>query len=190
MKFYARLGRRGRVVLWFGTTALFFLALSLLVYGVFALIVSPEREGGTILYKSGTGSRSDRTYEVPRETYCPGGVPYVEFAAIAEACGFSVSGDESSIRYLIETAADGEESRLDTVTFYYGSREILVNGTHYMLAGAVHKEGDRLFVPAEFIRVCMNGVTVETTASSITVVYDPASVSLKPDLRPIDPIQT
>lgn len=185
MKLYAGLGRRGRIILWFASVALFFLLLALLIYGIFALVVSPDREGGTLTYKAGVGARRDPSRVVSRSDYQPDGIYYVDFEGIAKGCGFSVSGDEKSRRYLIEN----KDGRIDSVTFYEGSRQIMVNGTHYMLSGAVHRLGTALLVPAEFITVCMDGVTVETKPSSIRVIYDPDAVSLRPDLRPIDPVE-
>lgn len=158
-----------------------FLLLSLSIYGIFSLTVAPDTDDGTILYKHGTGSRKDRTYEVSRALYCPDGVFYINFTSMAEACGFSVSGDENEIRYIIQAG----KNDYDTVTFYYGSREATVNGTHIMLASPAKKSGSTVLVPAEFVSLCMRGVSVETTASKITLVYDVGKISLKPDLDPM-----
>lgn len=180
-----KLNRKGRLIVWIATVAAIFLAVSLSVFGIFALMVSPDSEDGTILYKHGTGSRRDRSYEVERALYCPKGVYYIDFSAMAKACEFAVSGDENEIRYLIETGKD----EYDAVTFYYGSREIFVNGTHLMLSAPVKKTGSTVLVPAEFVTLCMRGVTVETTKSKITLVYEIGKISLKPDLDPLPPIQ-
>ena len=180
-----KLNRKGRFLVWVATVCLMFLAISLSILGIFSLTVSPDTDDGTILYKHGTGSRKDQTYEVARALYCPDGVYYINFASMAEACGFSTSGDENEIRYIIEVG-NGD---YDTVTFYYGSREATVNGTHLMLSAPVKKSGSMLLVPAEFVSLCMRGVTVETTASKITLLYDIGKISLKPDLDPRPPIK-
>ena len=179
-----KLNRKGRFLVWIATVGLMFLLLSLAILGIFSLIVSPDTDDGTILYKHGTGSRKDQTYEVARALYCPDGVYYINFASMAEACGFSISGDENEIRYIIDAGDDD----YDTVTFYYGSREATVNGTHFMLSAPVTKSGSTLLVPAEFVSLCMRGVTVETTHDKITLVYDIGKISLKPDLDPLPPI--
>lgn len=184
MRLGKTLGRRGKLVLWFALVALFFLVMALAVYGVFALIVSPSSDKGTILYKWGTGSRRDASYEVARADYCPDGVPYVDMTSLAEACGFSISGDEGEIRYLIPV----EKNQIDSVTFHYGSRKIMVNDNYYMLASPVKKVDGKLLVPAEFVTVCMEGVTVEVDRNSIVLVYNADEIALKPDLRPIAPI--
>lgn len=178
------LNRKGRLLVWVATVCLIFLALSLSILGIFSLIVSPDTDDGVVLYKHGTGSRKDRSYEVSRALYCPDGVYYINFASMAEACGFSTSGDEKEIRYIIQ-AGEGD---YDTVTFYYGSREATVNGTHFMLSAPVKKSGNAILVPAEFVSLCMRGVTVETAKDKITLVYDIGKISLKPDLDPMPPI--
>jgi len=178
------LNRKGRLLVWVATVCLIFLALSLSILGIFSLIVSPDTDDGVVLYKHGTGSRKDRSYEVSRALYCPDGVYYINFASMAEACGFSISGDENEIRYIIEAGEDD----YDTVTFYFGSREVTVNGTHLMLSAPVKKSGSLILVPAEFVSQCMRGVTVETEKDSITLVYDIGKISLKPDLDPMPPI--
>ena len=170
--------------MWLATVGVIFLAVSLSILGIFSLIVSPDYDDGTIAYKHGTGSRKDQTYEVSRALYCPDGVYYINFASMASACDFSISGDENEIRYIIKVNADD----YDTVTFYYGSREVTVNGTHLMLSAPVKKSGSMILVPAEFVDLCMRGVTVETTKSKITLVYDIGKISLKPDLDPMPPI--
>ena len=179
-----KLNKKGRLLVWLATVGLIFLALSLAILGIFSLIVSPDTDDGTILYKHGTGSRKDRSYEVSRELYYSDGVYYINFASMAEACGFSVSGDENEIRYII----DAGKGDYDTVTFYYGSREVTVNGMHLMLSAAVKKSGSTLLVPAEFVSMCMRGVMVETEENQITLVYDIGKISLKPDLDPMPPI--
>ena len=63
-----------------------------------------------------------------------------------------------------------------------------VNGTHLMLSAPVKKNGDAILVPAEFVSLCMRGVTVETTESQITLVYNIGKISLKPDLDPMPPV--
>lgn len=179
-----KLNRKGRFLVWIATVGVIFLATALLILGIFSLVVSPDSEDGTIFYKQGTGSRKDKTYEVSRALYCPDGVYYFNFASMAEACGFSTSGDENETRYIIEVG-DGD---YDTVTFYYGSREVTVNGSHIMLSAPVKKSGSKIMVPCEFISLCMKGVTVETTQNQITLKYDIGKISLKPDLDPMPPV--
>lgn len=160
------------------------MALSLSILGIFSLITSPDTDDGTMIYKHGTGSRKDKSYEVARSLYCPDGVYYINFTSMADACGFAISGDENEIRYIIQAG----KSDYDTVTFYYGSREITVNGTHIMLSNPVKKRDGAVLVPAEFVSLCMRGVTVETTEAQITLVYDIGKISLKPDLDPMLPV--
>ena len=180
-----KLNKKGKILVWTSTVCLAFLVILLSVIGVFSLIVSPDSEDGTIFYKHGTGSRKDPTYEVARALYCPKGVYYINFASMATACGFSTSGDENEIRFIIQV----DDDDYDTVTFYYGSREVTVNGTHMMLSAPVKKSGSMLLVPAEFVSLCMKGVTVETTQNQITLVYNIGKISLKPDLDPMPPVK-
>ena len=179
-----KLNKKGRFLVWIATVGVLFLVFSLSILGIFSLIVSPDTDDGTIIYKHGTGSRKDKSYEVSRSLYCPGGVYYVNFTSMATACGFSISGDENEIRYIIKAG----KTDYDTVTFYYGSREITVNGTHLMLSAPVKKSGNTILVPAEFVSLCMRGVTVETTESQITLTYNIGKISLKPDLDPMPPV--
>ena len=179
-----KLNRKGRFLVWIATVCLIFLALSLLILGIFSIIVSPDIDDGSILYQHGTGSRKDQSYEVSRALYCANGNYYINFTSMAEACGFSISGDENELRYIIKDKNDD----YDTVTFYYGSREAIVNGTHIMLSSPVKKSGNTLLVPSEFVSLCMRGVTVETSEDKITLVYDIGKISLKPDLDPLPSI--
>lgn len=185
MKRPISLTRKRKMILWIVTVGVFFAAVLSLVYGVFMLIVTPDRDSGTIEYRYGEGTRRDITADVPRAAFCPGGVPYVNFASLAEACDFSVSGDENEIRYIIRT----QDSACDTVIFYYGSCEISVNGTYYMLSSPVKKQGGWVLVPAEFVTTCMKGVEVEVKNNSIAVVYKIESISLLPDIKPIPPVE-
>ena len=181
---FKSMSRRTRLFLWFTAIILIFLAVTLSILGIFSLIVSPEEDGGTILYKHGTGARRDPSFDAARSLYCPDGVPYVNFSLMANACGFSISGDETEIRYLIET----KKGAYDTVIFYYGSAEVSVNGSFFMLSHKVIKNGTSVLVPAEFVTRCMTGVTVTVNRDSITVVYDIGNIALSPHLDPLDPI--
>lgn len=180
---YARLTKTGKWVVWIGTTLMLFLVILLVTMGIFSALTR-EKDPGTIQYKYGVGSRRDRTQTVDRRLYCPDGIACFNFSRLAEDCSFSVSGDETRLRFLFN-AADGG---VDSVTFFPGSARIDVNGTFVLLEAPVRKQGNTLYVPCDFITRCMNGVTAKITPDKITVVYDRATVSLRPDMRPLPPI--
>lgn len=179
------MGRRGKLILWFALVAILFLVMALSLYGIFALIVSPVSDSGTIVYKWGTGSRKDKSREVDRADYCPNGIPYMDMTSLAEACAFSISGDEGEIRYLIPK----ENGEVDAVTFHYQSAKIDVNGHYYQLKAPVKTVNGKVLVPVEFVTTCMEGVTVEVSEESIVLVYDADAIALKPNLRPMTPIE-
>ena len=185
MKNSIKLTRRVKLFLWLVTVVILFATILLSIYGVFSLIVMPGRDRGTIEYRHGVGNKRDPSADVPRSAFYPDGVAYVNFTSLADACDFSVSGDENEIRYLIET----EKGVYDTVTFYYGSCEAIVNGTYQQLQTPVRKQGSWVLVPATFVSTYMKGITVEVTKEQIRVIYDIDEISLVPDIKPIPPIE-
>ncbi len=182
-RFYARLTRAGKIVLWIFSTGMIFLVLFLLLMGIFHAVTGTKNEG-SINYRFGTGSKSDKTIKADRALYCPDGVFYFDFTRLAKACSFTVAGDETRERYLF-IASDGQQ---DSVTFFPGSCRLDVNGTFVYLSAPVRKIDGVLYVPCEFIERCMHGVTAETDRDMIRVTYDLASLALTPDMRPIPPI--
>ncbi len=176
---YSKLSKNKKLALWGGTVLFFIIIMVLIFVLVVSLIVSPNKDSGKITYKFGTGSKRDSVSEVSRTLYYPDGVAYFDFSSLAEACDFSVSGDEGEVRYII-----GEER--DTVKFYYNERLAIVNGDAVMLPRRAVMQGGRLYIPCEFIKRYMTGVNVSVTNSSITVTYDLDKVAILSDAEPIE----
>ena len=182
---WRRLSPRERIAVWLIVTLAIFLALLLSVVGVVSLFTAQSRESGSVTFTYGVGLRRDPSVSGDRVVYMPNGVPYADFTRLSAAYPFSKSGNESEIRYVIQTA----DGAYDTVTFYYGSRKAIVNGTHITLSAPVRQNGTAVLVPCEFITSYMNGVTVTVTEGRIRVIYDEGKVSLKPSIDIISPVE-
>ena len=182
---WKRLSQKARLAIWFITACVIFLALLLLMYGLFSLFTAQSREGEGVTFTYGIGSRRDSSVEGEKNVYMPNGVPYANFTLLSKAYPFSQSGDEDEIRYLIEV----DDDVYDTVTFYYDSRKAVVNGMHITLSSPVKRCTSGVMVPCEFVENYMDGISLEITEEKIRVSYEEGKVSLKPSLHPISPIE-
>ena len=181
---WQRLSLRTKAAVWLIVTFSVFLALLLSVVGIVSLFTAQSRERGTVTFTYGTGSRRDFSVEGAKSAYMPNGVPYADFSRLSTAYPFLTSGDEDEIRYLIEV----DEGIYDTVTFYFDSRQAIVNGVHITLSAPVKRYESSVMVPCDFITTYMDGISVEITDEKIRLIYAAGMVSLKPSLHSIAPI--
>lgn len=177
--------KKARLALWIMTVCGIVLLALAVIFLIFSAFTAQSRNGKSITFMYGVGSRRDASVEGKRSVYLQDGVTRCNFTLLAKAMRFSQSGDLDEIRYVIELGND----RFDTVTFYYNSRKAVVNGAHITLSAPVRLTENAVMVPCEFITQYMNGVTVELTDERIRVIYEEGGVSLKPSLHPITPIE-
>lgn len=110
------------------------------------------------------------------------GILYLNMSDIALMCDLTVVGDFSSLTYF--SVEDNEQ----TVTFYFDSDKITVNGEHYKLNGSMFSvagadgEPDDIYVPASFVSRFCSGIILEVDEDartlhlyrhSLAIEYDP-----------------
>lgn len=93
---------------------------------------------------------------------------YVNFSALAEFCGFYVSGERDRIRYILPDSNGMEESYF---VVYPDSNKIDLNGTVIHLSVPAVLEGDALYLPLEFVDLYIHGISVETVEWKEDVYY-------------------
>jgi len=81
------------------------------------------------------------------------GVYYVDFTAIAELCGLSLSGDSSLIIY---STKSGEQIRFTAL-----SRKVLINGNHITASAEILSENERVWIPLDLVRDYFTGIEVK-----------------------------
>ncbi len=182
---WKKLSPKYRMLIFGATVALMLFVIILLFVGVFSFLTRDSKENGTLLFTYGVGTKRDLSIEVDAACYRPNGIPYVNFTRVSNACGFSQSGTEDEIRYIIETP----DKTFDTVTFYFNSRKATVNGMHITLPSTVNYIDGTVMIPADFITLYMNGMTVEVTEARIRVIYEEGRIFLNSVLHPLSPIK-
>lgn len=105
--------------------------------------------------------KSDKLKDVKKFTLSPGemtrnGEEYLDFSMLAERCGFSVSGDSRTLKYIIETDHGSDRLVVD-----FDSSSVVVNGTAVSLRNGAFMRDGHLYLPGEFISFYVNGITVE-----------------------------
>ncbi len=124
------------------------------------------------------------------------GILYVDFHAVADYLGMTAVGGGDTMRYVItntetDSAGDGTE---EDVIFHASNDLVTVNGQNARMDGIAVLHGDHYLVPVSFISDFMEGVTVVTETSAVTVSrlftdaegQIPAAVSFI--LKPAEPI--
>lgn len=93
---------------------------------------------------------------------------YVDFSALAEYCGFYVSGDGDELRYIVPSA-DGSADTQFTVTA--DSNAVDLNGTTLHLADPAVMSGGALYMPLDFIEHYLQGISVVPDENKENVYY-------------------
>lgn len=171
---------RKRLFVFAGMTLL--LALILLVGSLGAILISVHIPG-LVAYFGDDYSIRYYTAESPntiqrRFSYKPDfilrdGNLYMDFSALAELCGFAVSGDYDQRRYLL----GGEYE--DTLTVNIGTTSVIVSGQPTSLrTPSFLSEAGSLYLPCEFVDSYFDGISVEADENNdhlIRVIYDSES---------------
>lgn len=114
--------------------------------------------GDESCYKDGetdTDEMEDESYKIGEIS--DNDTVYVNFSSLADYCGFYVSGDDSSLRFILPAADGTEDSQF---TAHADSNAIDLNGTTvHLSAPAVLAEGN-LYLPIEFLDLYVQGITV------------------------------
>lgn len=113
-----------------------------------------------------SGSFKKITYEFG--AYSEDETLYVNFSALAEYCGFYVSGDDRTLRYIVPSAEGGEDAQF-TVTA--GSNAIDLNGTTLHLANPVVLSDGTTYMPLEFVERYLQGISLVADENKENVYY-------------------
>jgi|GEM_PF-845304 len=100
----------------------------------------------------------EKAYTAPEDTAYEDGVICLDFTDLAERFGFYISGDSTSLKFIIPDA-DGEEA--DTVEFFVGSRTALINGTPVTLEAESRYTDSSLWVPCSVVDYFEGGLKTE-----------------------------
>lgn len=93
---------------------------------------------------------------------------YVNFSALAEYCGFYVSGDGERFRYILPAADIAEPSQFSVAS---GSNAVELNGTTHHLPAPAVVSGETLYMPLEFIDYYIEGISVVLDEKDDHVFY-------------------
>lgn len=93
---------------------------------------------------------------------------YVDFSALAEYCGFYVSGNRESLRFILPSVDKNDDTHF---TVKADSREVDLNGTTiHLSAPAVIEEGV-LYLPIDFVDLYIQGISVVEDEKNENVYY-------------------
>lgn len=82
---------------------------------------------------------------------------YVNFSALADYCGFYVSGNSSSLRYILPASDGSVDSQF---TARADSNAVELNGTTVHLSSPAVVADEKLYLPIEFLDLYVQGITV------------------------------
>lgn len=117
-----------------------------------------------------------RTGSISDEYLYVDGVLYLNMTDIALMCDMTVVGDFNALTYF------SVENNDQTVTFYFNSDKITVNGEHFKMNGVMFEREEQVYVPASFVSRFCSGIIVEIDEDkrtlslyrhSLGIEYDP-----------------
>ena len=169
------------------------LVYALMMGGVLALLAGNlirHAAGGdsTVVLQMGENSDENRVRRYLTYSFLfPDGEMYLNMTDIATACGLTTTGDLVQIRYLTRL---GEQ---DVIRLEAGSSSAYINGEYVPLTGPVVVRNELVYLPASFIQLYTEGLTVEynekrgkitvtrngTPELSGSMRYDPLSILMK-----------
>mgnify|MGYP002344607867 CR=1 FL=1 len=126
--------------------------------GLFVLgLRAPNRKAGEdVVYQLGD-NKKDAIYKVetlPYRSRVRSGQLYLNFSELADYFGFVTTGDVNTLRFLTKYKG-GEE-----VIFEVGTGSVTVNGSMMRMYVPSYSEGDALYVPLDFIKTYIKGISV------------------------------
>ena len=165
-----------------------FLALAGIVAGVFFgfFYSTPDDNKTTVTYFEKYDGKHTEKVKVSEETAYAGGVLYVNFSNIADACDMTVISDSGTAKFVFydDKAPDSDGTgHEEYAVFEKKSTACVVCGQDARLtAPAVFSDGD-VWVPADFIENYVNGITVEEEKSKGKVYVTRDSSGKGDDLK-------
>lgn len=133
---------------------------------VLSLVSSGPPRGEDVKYQLGE-NKNDIVYKTDTLEYgdrVRDGQVYLNFTEIAEYLDFITSGEPSRLRYLTKYT-DGEE-----IVFDVGTTSVTVNGNMIRMPAASYYKGGVLYVPLDFIKTYVRGISVGTNEKNGTIV--------------------
>ena len=160
-RFYIKQRRISAIMLFF-TRLLTLVVVYVLIFavssGLFVLgLRAPNRKAGEdVVYQLGD-NKKDAIYKVetlPYRSRVRSGQLYLNFSELADYFGFVTTGDVNTLRFLTKYKG-GEE-----VIFEVGTGSVTVNGSMMRMYVPSYSEGDALYVPLDFIKTYIKGISV------------------------------
>ncbi len=112
--------------------------------------------------------RREYRKNMPASKLFRNGVTYVNFTQIARQCGFSVTGDTNSLRYLIGSDREDKEQ----FTLSAGNAYVEIGSTSVALEGkAIYTSGE-LWLPISFVNRYIDGISIYVDHSKKRLVVD------------------
>lgn len=172
-----RMMARKRMVAFTGLTLLLALILFLVSFGaILGSIYYPSlaayfADNYSIRYLTSEGQGTvQKRFSYDPDFICRDGNLYMDFSALADLCGFAVSGDFDQRRYL----TGGEDG--DFLTVNIGTTSVIVSGQPVSLrTPSFLSEAGSLYLPCEFVENYFDGITIEADEKNdrlIRVIYD------------------
>lgn len=135
------------------------IAYAVLTGGIFAALFFyfiPKNDTGltnnyTYQFGPDVGYTSRRTVSWDVARY--DGRLYVDMTGIADFCGLAVTGDGTSIRFIIKNSGQYAE-------FTPGTSDVNINGAKLIMGGVCRTSGKRVYVPYDFAEKIMSGITL------------------------------
>ena len=164
---------------YFGVFVCLFLIICGIAVTVF-LVMLTKSEGEIVLPDKAVYYLDGEKRNLPYSDVYIDGKYYLDLSQIAREASLSVSGDSSE---LVFSTASGEK-----ITLKVGSEQAIVNGAAVSMGGKSILRGNDLWVPADFVVYCINGVSFSVSDDKETIsvsIEDEVSFVLKSD-SPLD----
>lgn len=175
---------RGRVIVYLIASAILFLLICAIAAGYIFLSAKWPSFSFPVEYTIYYGSendyrvKSDDEVEIKKrnfkqDTYkigqfTEGQTVYVNFSALADYCGFYVSGDDSHLRFILPAVGDTEASQFAASA---GSNEVDLNRTTVHLSAPAVMNDGVLYMPIEFVDFYIEGISVVPDREDSNVFY-------------------
>lgn len=175
---------RGRVIVYLIASAILFFVICGLAAGYMFLSAKWQSISFPVEYTVYYGSEndykviSDDEVEITKRNFendtlkigqiADNQTVYVNFSALAEYCGFYVSGDSNRLRFILPAADSSEPSQFSATA---DSNRVDLNGTTvHLSAPAVMSQG-QLYLPLEFVDFYIEGISVVNDLEDENVFY-------------------
>lgn len=111
-------------------------------------------------------AKTKKTLSYEKNAVVRDGEVFLNFSYLAEVCGFSVSGDNSQLRYLLRN------SGRDVILVDPGESYVYLNDSKIRLSSAAFISSDEdLFLPCSFVNNYLDGVSVTRDQENERLFY-------------------